>query len=325
MHKRIIRKYYKFIFKNKNVSARLDNYLIDKLPKMYTRNIIQKIIRLGNVYINKKQIKKKKHFLKSKDRIEIFTLYLNKKEAILKCESLNISILYEDEYLLIINKPFNLVVHPGTRNQEGTLLNGIKYLLEKQAETRIQFIKKTPYIANRIDKETSGLIMVATDEQIVQNLSKQFASNWINKKYIAVVNGIIKEDKINKISKIVISIKKGKSIKKVCFSTFQVIERLRDLTVLKCRISSGRTHQIRVHLKELGYTIFNEKKYSIDKISYDKIASDKKKIISSIIQYSKFLALHSKSLELIHPIFLKYLKFTSIIPFEIYMLIKILF
>ncbi|WDE42209.1 RluA family pseudouridine synthase [Candidatus Karelsulcia muelleri] len=323
MHKRIIRKYYKFIFKKQDVAARLDNYLIDKLPKRYTRNIIQKIIILGNVYINKKQIKNKKHLLKSKDRIEIFTLYLNKKEAILKCERLNLSILYEDEYLLIINKQFNLVVHPGTRNQEGTLLNGIKYLLENKAETRIQL--KKPYIANRIDKETSGLIMVATDEKIVQNLSKQFSLNWIKKKYIAVVNGIIKEEQINKISKIVISRKKGKSRKKVCFSTFKVIERLRDLTVLKCIISSGRTHQIRVHLKELGYTIFNEKKYSIDKIYYEKIASYKKKIISRIIQDSKFLALHAKSLELIHPIFLKYLQFTSIIPFEIYMLIKIMF
>ncbi|MGX7592982.1 RluA family pseudouridine synthase [Candidatus Karelsulcia muelleri] len=315
MYKRIIRKYYKFIFKKKDVYARLDNYLIDKLPKMYTITIIHKIIRLGNVYLNKKQIKNKKHLLKSKDRIEIFTLYLKKKEAILKCERLNLRILYEDEYFLIINKQFNLVVHPGTRNQEGTLLNGIKYWLEKQAEPRIQL--KKPYIANRIDKETSGLIMVATEYKIVQNLSKQFALNSINKKYIAVVNGIIKEEKINKISKIVSSRKKGKSRKKVCFSTFQVLERFRYLTVVKCRIYSGRNHQIRVHLKELGYPICNDKKYSIDKISACKI--------TRIIQASKFIALHANSLELIHPIFRTKLKVTSIIPFEIYMLINIMF
>ncbi|MGX7590448.1 RluA family pseudouridine synthase [Candidatus Karelsulcia muelleri] len=312
MHKQIIRKYYKFLLKTKDVAASLENYLIDKLPKMYTITIIHQIIRLGNVYINKKQIKNKKHLLKSKDIIEIFTLYLKKEEAILKGEKLNISILYEDEYLLIINKKFNLVVHPGNRNQEGTLLNGIKYLLENKSETRIQL--KKPYIANRIDKETSGLIIVANDEKIVQNLSKQFSLNWIKKKYIAVVNGIIKEDKINKISKLVRSRKKGK----VCFSTFKVIERLRDITVLKCRIYSGRTHQIRVHLKELGYTIFNEKKYSIDKI-----ASSKNKRINNLIQSSKFLALHAKSLEIIHPIFRTNLKFTSIIPFEIYILIKL--
>ncbi|MGX6961036.1 MAG: RluA family pseudouridine synthase, partial [Candidatus Karelsulcia muelleri] len=306
MHKKIIRKYYKFILTKKSVDARLDNYLIEKLPKMYTKTIIQKIIRLGNVYINNSQMKNKNHFLKSKDIIEIFNLYLNQEEAILKGEKLNLSILYEDEYLLIINKPFNLVVHPGVSNQEGTLLNGIKYLLENKSET----IRKKPYLANRIDKETSGLIMVATDEQIVQNLSKQFSLNWIKKKYLAVVNGIIKEDQINQIS-----INKGK----VCFSTFQVIERLRYLTVLKCSISSGRTHQIRVHLKELGYTIFNDNKYPIDKdnISY-------KKIIQKIRQDAKFLALHAKSLEIIHPIFRKKMKFTSIIPFEIYLLIKLM-
>ncbi|MGX7592708.1 RluA family pseudouridine synthase [Candidatus Karelsulcia muelleri] len=307
MPKTIIRKYYKFIFTPPYVDARLDNYLIYKLQTRYTRTIIHKLIIIGNVYINKQQIKTKQHVLKSKDIIEIFTLYINQDEAILKGEQcINLRLIYEDEYLLIINKQFNLVVHPGVSHQEGTLLNGLKYWFETKYET-IRTTKK-PYLANRIDKETSGLIMVATDGTICQNLSQQFALNWIQKKYIAVVYGRIKEDQITHIS-----LNKGK----VCWSKFKVIERLRDLTVLKCSLYSGRTHQIRVHLKELGYPIFNDNKYSIYNI-YSDTRSNKRR------PETNFIALHAKSLAIIHPIFRTNIKFTAIIPFEIYLLINVM-
>ncbi|UOQ27741.1 Pseudouridine synthase [Candidatus Karelsulcia muelleri] len=321
MQKQIIKKYYKFfIDKHK---TRLDNYLIEKLPIMYTRSIIHKIIILGNVYINQKQIINKKYKLKKKDIIEIYNLYINKENFFLKSEKIKLHIIYEDEYLLIINKPFNSVVHPGTRNPKGTILNGIKFYLQK---TKL----KKPYLANRIDKETSGLIIVVTDEKILKNISKQFTLNLIKKKYIALVNGNIKKNNITIYSNIIRNRKTKYNMDitkfrgKVCISSFKVIERLKYITVLKCRLYTGRTHQIRVHLKKIGHPIFNDKKYGGDQILCDNIPLCKKKIINHIIKNSHFIALHANSLELIHPIFLKTIKYNSIIPYQIYLLIKIM-
>ncbi|MGX7590871.1 RluA family pseudouridine synthase [Candidatus Karelsulcia muelleri] len=321
MPKQIIKKYYKFfIVKHK---TRLDNYLRETLPIIYTRSIIHKIIRLGNVYINKTQIINKKYKLNKKDIIEIYNLYIKTPKFLLKSENIKIHIIYEDEYLLIINKPFNSVVHPGTSNPKGTILNGIKFYLEKNK------IKK-PYLGNRIDKETSGLIIVVTDEKILKNISKQFTLNLIKKKYIALVNGNIEKNNItiysnllrNRKTKYNMDISKFRG--KVCISTFKVIERLKYITVLKCRLYTGRTHQIRVHLKKIGHPIFNDKKYGGDQILCDNIPLCQKQIINHIIKNSNFLALHAKSLELIHPIFIKKIKYNSIIPYQIYILIKIM-
>ncbi|MGX7591017.1 RluA family pseudouridine synthase [Candidatus Karelsulcia muelleri] len=323
MPKQIIKKYYKFFIDKIKPKTRLDNYLIEKLPIIYTRSIIHKIIRLGNVYINKNKIIQKKSKLNKKDIIEIYNIYIKKAKFFLKSEKIKINIIYEDEYLLIINKPFNSVVHPGTSNPKGTILNGIKFYLEKKNKVskKIPPLKK-PYLGNRIDKETSGLIIVVTDEKILKNLSKQFTLNLIKKKYIALVNGNIETNNLTLYSNLIRNRNKkykmdiSKFRGKVCISTFKVIERLKYITVLKCRLYTGRTHQIRVHLKKLGHPIFNDKKYGGDQILC------KKKIINHIIKnnYSQFIALHAKSLELIHPIFRKKIKYNSIIPYPIYLL-----
>ncbi|MGX7591158.1 RluA family pseudouridine synthase [Candidatus Karelsulcia muelleri] len=321
MQKQIIKKYYKFFIEKHK--TRLDNYLIEKLPIMYTRSIIHQIIILGNVYINQTQIINNKYKLKPKDIIEIYNLYINKYKLLLTSEKIKINIIYEDEYLLIINKPFNSVVHPGTSNPKGTILNGIKFYFEKNK------IKK-PYLANRIDKETSGLILVVTDEKILKNISKQFTLNLIKKKYIALVNGNIEKNNITIYSNLIRNRKKKYNMDisnlrgKVCISSFKVIERLKYITVLKCRIYTGRTHQIRVHLKKIGHPIFNDKKYGGDQILCDNIPLCKKKIINHIIKNSNFIALHANLIELIHPIFLKTIKYNSIIPYQIYLFIKIM-
>ncbi|MGX7590304.1 RluA family pseudouridine synthase [Candidatus Karelsulcia muelleri] len=322
MQKQIIKKYYKFfLFQHK---TRLDNYLIETLPIMYTRSIIHKIIILGNVYINQTQIINKNYKLKKKDIIEIYNLYINKTKCLLKSENIKLNIIYEDEYFLIINKPFNSVVHPGTSNTKGTILNGIKFYLEKNK-------LKKPYLGNRIDKETSGLILVVTDEKILKNISKQFTLNLIKKKYIALVNGKIEKNNITIYSNIIRNRKTKYNMEiskfrgKVCISSFKVIEILKYITVLKCRIYTGRTHQIRVHLKKIGHPIFNDKKYGGDQILCDNIPLCKKKIINHIIKNSNFIALHANSLELIHPIFLQKIKYNSIIPYPIYIFIKIMY
>ncbi|MGX7592574.1 RluA family pseudouridine synthase [Candidatus Karelsulcia muelleri] len=323
MQKQIIKKYYKlFIVKPK---TRLDNYLRETLPIMYTRSIIHKIIRLGNVFINKNQIINKNYKLNKKDIIEIYNLYIKTPKFLLTSENIKLNIIYEDEYLLIINKPFNSVVHPGTSHPKGTILNGLKFYLEKNKNKL-----KQPYLGNRIDKETSGLILVVTDEKILKNISKQFTLNLIKKKYIALVNGKIEKNNITIYSNILRNRKTkynmdiAKFRGKVCISSFKVIEILKYITVLKCRIYTGRTHQIRVHLKKIGHPIFNDKKYGGDQILCDNIPLCKQKIINHIIKNSNFIALHANSLELIHPIFRKTRKYNSIIPYQIYLLIKIM-
>ncbi|MGX7590160.1 RluA family pseudouridine synthase [Candidatus Karelsulcia muelleri] len=319
MPKQIIKKYYKFCLDKitNNTKTILDNYLIEKLPIMYTRSIIHKIITLGNVYINKQQILNPNYKLNQKDTIEIYNLYRKTAKFLLKSDKIKLKIIYEDEYLLIINKQFNSVVHPGTSNPKGTILNGIKFYLEKP---NLPF--KKPYLANRIDKETSGLILVVTDEKILKNIYKQFTLNLIKKKYIALVNGNLEQNQITIYSNIIRNRNKNYQLAldkcrgKVCLSTFKVIERLKDLTVLKCRLYTGRTHQIRVHLNKLGHPIFNDKKYGGDQILCQK------QTINHIIKknYSNFIALHANSLELIHPIFRNKIKYNSIIPYPIYLL-----
>ncbi|MGX7593364.1 RluA family pseudouridine synthase [Candidatus Karelsulcia muelleri] len=232
--------------------------------------------------------------------------------------------IYEDEYLLIINKPFNLVVHPGIRNPQGTLVNVINCYLKTKS---YQIAFKKPYLANRIDKETSGLIIVVTDENILKLISKQFTLNLIKKNYIALVNGNIEKDNITIYSKIIrkkshLGISKNKG--KVCISSFKVIERFKYITILKCILYTGRTHQLRVHLKQIGNPIFNDKKYGGDQMLGENIPLLKKNLIKKIRTSSNFIALHANSLELIHPIFNKNIKCYAIIPYQIYLLIKIM-
>ncbi len=259
------------------------------------------------VYVNNILIKKN-YIVKINDVIEIF---LPEKKNIIP-ENFKINIFYEDEYVIIINKQSGLVVHPGKGNESMTLINGLHFYFLKK-----NFYKQIPILVHRIDKGTSGLILVAKDKNILEKISKQFYINHLKRKYITLVWGYLKKKKGTIICNI------GRSLKnriymnvfpngiygKFSITHYKVIERFKYVTLLKCTLETGRTHQIRVHLKYIGHTIINDKDYGYIE----------KKYIKSI---EKKIALHAYYIEYIHPIYRKKNYFICPIPERIKFLIK---
>ncbi|BEH03786.1 ribosomal large subunit pseudouridine synthase D [Candidatus Karelsulcia muelleri] len=257
------------------------------------------------VYVNNILIKKN-YIVKINDVIEIF---LPEKKNIIP-ENLKINLFYEDEYVIIINKQSGLVVHPGKGNESMTLINGLHFYFLKK-----NFYKKIPILVHRIDKGTSGLILVAKDKNILEKISKQFYINHLKRKYITLVWGYIKNNKGTIICNI------GRSLKnriymnvfpngiygKFSITHYKVLERFKYVTLLKCTLETGRTHQIRVHLKYIGHPIINDKDYGCQKY---------------IIEKNKYQALHAYYIEYIHPIYRKQNYFICPIPERIKFIIK---
>ncbi|WP_259288663.1 RluA family pseudouridine synthase [Candidatus Karelsulcia muelleri] len=294
------------LVKKKENLIRIDTYIKYILHKN-NRNFLQKILEKGLVYVNNILIKKN-YIVKINDVIEIF---LPEKQNIIP-ENFKINIFYEDEYVIIINKQSGLVVHPGKGNESMTLINGLHFYFLKK-----NFYKQIPILVHRIDKGTSGLILVAKDKNILAKISKQFYINHLKRKYITLVWGYLKKKKGTIICNI------GRSLKnriymnvfpngisgKFSITHYKVIERFKYVTLLKCTLETGRTHQIRVHLKYIGHPIINDKDYGYIE----------KKYIKSI---EKKIALHAYYIEYIHPIYRKKNYFICPIPERIKFLIK---
>ncbi|WP_259285737.1 RluA family pseudouridine synthase [Candidatus Karelsulcia muelleri] len=296
------------LVKKKENLIRIDTYIKYILHKN-NRNFLQKILEKGLVYVNNILIKKN-YIVKINDVIEIF---LPEKKKIIP-ENFKINIFYEDEYVIIINKQSGLVVHPGKGNESMTLINGLHFYFLKK-----NFYKQIPILVHRIDKGTSGLILVAKDKNILEKISKQFYINHLKRKYITLVWGYLKKKKGTIICNI------GRSLKnriymnvfpngiygKFSITHYKVIERFKYVTLLKCTLETGRTHQIRVHLKYIGHTIINDKDYGcIEKKDIEKKDIEKK------------IALHAYYIEYIHPIYRKKNYFICPIPERIKLIIK---
>ena len=212
---------------------------------------------------------------------------------------MDIDVIYEDEYLMVINKPSGIVVHPGAGNKSNTLVNGLKYytdnLSDGEDETR-------PGIVHRIDKDTSGLLLIAKTNKCEELLSEMFKKHSINREYIALVHGIIENDKVKIDAPIGRDTTNRKQMtvtsknSKEAITHLTVLKRYKKYTLVKLKLETGRTHQIRVHMKYINHPIYNDPVYSNDKAS----------------EFGQFL--HSYSMEFIHPITNEELKFTCDVP-----------
>lgn len=286
-----------FVVDNENI--RIDKYLIDKLE--ISRSKVQKLIDNDKVLVNNK-IVKASYIVKLDDVIMVDTNLLE--ETTIKAEDIKLDIVYEDDYLLVVNKPSGMVVHPAPGNYSGTLVNALMY----HCNNNLSSINGTvrPGIVHRIDADTSGLLLVAKNDEVHNDLAKQISEKTVKREYVALVHGIINEDSAtidapigrdkNNRKKMAVTAENSKE----AVTHLYVLERFEDATLIKCVLETGRTHQIRVHLNYINHPLVNDPVYGLRK------------------QENKDFGqmLHAKTIGFVHPITKEYLEFTSDVPQE---------
>ena len=292
-----------------------------------TRNKIQKGIESGFLTVNGK-IVKSNYRTKPGDEIVLLSL-INPEYTELKPEDIPLNIVYEDEDVLVINKVPNMVVHPGVGNYSGTLLNGVAYHLLQQNPTLSEEDLPRYGLVHRIDKNTTGLIVLAKNAEAAAHLAKQFFNHTVQRKYVAVVWGDLLEDngtieahiaRHQQYRKMFTTYPEGE-IGKHAITHYKVLERFNYVTLVECVLETGRTHQIRVHMKYLGHTLFNDWEYGGDKILKGTVYTKYKQFVDNCFEICPRCALHAKTLGFVHPRTNKEMFFTTDLPDDMQQLI----
>ena len=303
----------KFLISKKSNGIRLDVYLSNQISN-FSRSYIKKIIEKKQVKINEEFTTTPSTKVKLNDEIKI--LYIKKKENKLAAKKMKIDIIYEDNHLLVVDKPKGMVVHPGAGNYENTLANGLAYKYKNNLSDINGNLR--PGIVHRIDKDTSGLLVVAKNNLAHSKLGKQFSEHTIKRKYKCLIWGLVRplngrietlisRDKRNRQLMSVSEINGKKAITN--YKTIKVFS-IRDIpkiSLMECELETGRTHQIRVHFKFKGTSILGDKQYGEKKYKFKKI----NKYFLDNLENIKGQALHAESLEFVHPNNNKWLSFKS--------------
>ncbi|RZO49435.1 MAG: RluA family pseudouridine synthase [Candidatus Pelagibacterales bacterium] len=293
---------------NMIVPPNFNGFRIDKFLQLQINEIsrtrLQALIQENHVKINNIVINNSSKKIKEEDKIQIN--FPPPKKTLIKANKINLDILYDDEDLIVINKSPGVVVHPGAGNYEGTIVNGLLYRYKKNLSNVGG--KLRPGIVHRIDKDTSGVIVVAKNDNAHINLSKQFSDHSIKRVYEALVWGVLKPQsgKINeKISRSVknrqlMSVRKDKG--KIAITNYRTLKIFQNLnlpkiSLIECQLETGRTHQIRVHMNFKGNSILGDRSYGKLKKKFKKINPSIEKKLNSFNRQ----ALHAKSLGFIHP------------------------
>jgi 23S rRNA pseudouridine1911/1915/1917 synthase len=283
---------------------RIDKFLLDRLPNT-SRNKIQFAAKNGNVLVNSETVKPN-YRVKPRDEISIVMPYPIR-EIELIAENIPIEIIYEDDYLAIVNKPSNMVVHPGYGNYSGTLVNAMVYHFDN-LPYRIQDYFGRPGLVHRLDKNTTGLMVIAKTEYALSHLAKQFSDRTTERRYNALVWGDIEEGgtitgnigRSLKNRKVMTVFPEG-DYGKHAVTHFKVLERFGLVTLIECKLETGRTHQIRAHLKHIGHPLFNDNEYGGDRIVRGTTHTKYKKFIDNCFDLIPGQALHAKTLGFVHP------------------------
>lgn len=297
---------------------RIDKFLSERINT--SRNKIQDAAEAGSILVNEKPVKSN-YKIKPKDEISIVLPY-PKREIELIPQNIPVNIVYEDDDLIVINKPPELVVHPGHGNYSGTLLNALLFHFEKAGETKSHLPKPQPFLVHRIDKNTSGLLIVAKNETALINLARQFFEKSIDRRYIAIAWGDLKEDSGTITGHVGRSSKDRKVMQvfpdgeygKPAVTHYKVLERLGYVTLVECKLETGRTHQIRVHFKYIGHPLFNDEKYGGNAILKGTVFTKYKQFVENCFKILPRQALHARCLGFIHPTTKKQMFFDSDLP-----------
>ncbi len=295
-----------FVIDKGQEPMRIDKWLQIRLERA-TRNKIQNGIDAGFLTVNGKVVKSN-YRVKPGDELLLMSL-IDPDKTDVKAEPIPLNIVFEDDDIIVINKQPNMVVHPGVGNFTGTLLNGVVYHLKQQNPNLNEDVLPRYGLVHRIDKNTTGLIVLAKTADAAAHLAKQFFHHTVKRTYNALVWGNVEEDK----GTIDIHIARHQQYRKT-FTTYpdgeigkhaithyKVLERFNYVTLVECVLETGRTHQIRVHMKYLGHTLFNDWEYGGDKILKGTIYTKYKQFVDNCFETCPRCALHAKTLGFIHP------------------------
>lgn len=299
---------------------RIDKFLLHKIENA-SRNRIQQAIEAGNVLVNQKGVKSN-YKVKPLDEISIVFPHPPRDTEVYP-ENIPLDIVYEDPDLLIVNKPAGMVVHPGYNNYTGTLVNALAWHAQ---ENQAQFPELPgnagrPGLVHRIDKDTSGLLIISKNEITMTKLAKQFFDHSIKRKYVALAWGDINsagriEGYIGRSAKnrIIMDLYDDPEKGKWSVTNYEVIESLGYVTLITCELETGRTHQIRAHMKHIGHPLFNDANYGGDKILKGTTFTKYKQFVSNCFEMMPRQALHAQVLGFVHPTTQKYMEFEAPLP-----------
>ncbi|MEM7104179.1 MAG: RluA family pseudouridine synthase [Bacteroidota bacterium] len=298
---------------------RIDKFLVDRVERV-TRNKVQNAIRAGAVLVNDKQIKPN-YKIKPNDVITIVLPTVPKEKGVIP-EDIPLDIRYEDDDLIVLHKPAGMVVHPGVGNHSGTLVNALAHHFKSLPVMKGNQPDR-PGLVHRIDKDTSGLMVVAKSEYAMTHLAKQFFDHTIERKYVALVWGEpdipegtytdnIGRHKRHRLE--MATYPEGGEEGKVAITHYRLLEGLYYVSLVECELETGRTHQIRVHMKYNGHPLFNDERYGGDKIVKGTVYTKYRQFVENCFKLLPRQGLHAKSLGFVHPAIGKEMFFESDLP-----------
>lgn len=301
---------------------RLDKFLMMRIEGA-TRNKIQQAIEDGMVLVNEKMVKAN-YRTRPQDKIVVYETR-NPESSDIIPEDIPLNFVYEDEDIIIVDKPAGMVVHPGSGNRSGTLINAIAFHLQQQHPGLGEKDLTRFGMVHRIDKNTSGLLVLAKTQKAMNDLAKQFFAHTVHRRYTALVWGDFDNDE----GTIIAHVGRHQRFRKLftaypdgehgkdAITHYKVLERFNYVTLVECRLETGRTHQIRVHMQHIGHPLFNDDFYGGDTIVKGTVFTKYKQFVENCFTLCPRQALHARELGFIHPRTRQEVMFTSELPEDI--------
>ena len=301
-------------------SVRIDKFLFEKLERI-SRNKIQAAIKSGAVNVNG-AIVKPNYKIRPLEQIVVVFPSAPKDDTVIQAQDIPLDIIYEDNTLMVIYKPAGMVVHPGIGNENGTLVNALAYYLHPdKAMLKNKALVPRPLLVHRIDKDTTGLMVIPKTEYAASHLAKQFFDHTVDREYRAIVwgtpepvkgtiTGNLARDPRNRFEYRVTDDDSGK----FAVTHYETLESYYYVSLVKCKLETGRTHQIRVHMKHIGHTLFNDERYGGNRILKGTLFTNYKRFVENCFEMIPRQALHALSLGFTHPETAERMYFETALP-----------